>query len=360
MWRSLRNDFAQGNFRGAYLRVLRMRQLYPELDTDGGSLWRSTLKNQIISYLTHAPVEEATRSLGNGYDDELSSFFLKLFNLAVSNEDQKRDWNLTFWLYTRARELGHPGYDVRGLMRLFEESVEAGVVLPEEAYLSILRSVLQPVQQAEIEEQGGRRIHHIQSMSRAFSVIRVMHRHGKSILTENMFVTLLEATEPLKEIKQPTVTPRTTVNDSFNLPTKPMPRTQRRIHLLMISLDLPPFTDHSRMRLMEMYARNQHWVAFWDVWRLPLRYNYPQSAAMYEFMFRKVAETGHEAACMKVLRTWMENLYLEEPPVKLEGNVAEAVKACILAADPYVEVEAADPEKHGEWISLWRRCEGDT
>jgi len=324
---------------------------------DGGSLWRSILTNQIISYLTRAPVEEAIQSLGNGYGDEFSTSFLKLLHLTLSTEQQKRDWKTSFWLYIRARELGHPGYNAYGLMHLLNECVEAGVVLPEETYLSIIRSLLQPAREAGAkEDQGEGKIHPIKLMSQAFDVIRVMHKQGRNILTENMFVTLLEATEPLDEIKQTTVTPLTTVNDTFNLPTKPMSPTQRRIHLLMISLEQPPFTDKSRMRLMQMYARNEQWVAFWDVWRMPLRYNYPQSAAMYEFMFRKVAETGHEAACMKVLRTWLETLYLEEPAVKLEGDVAQAVKACILVADPYVEVEAADPNKHGEWISLWRRC----
>jgi hypothetical protein len=352
---SLRNDFANRDFRGAYDRVWGLRDMYPELDMDGGSLWRSNLTNQIISYLTHAPVEEAIQNLGKGYGDEFSTPFLKLVHLTLSTEQRERDWKTSFWLYIRARELGHPGYNILGLMHLFNECVKAGVVLPEEAYISIIRSILQPIRRAEDQGEGLHR--HIQSMSQAFEVIRLMHKQGQNILTENMFVTLLEATEPLKEVKLPTVTPLTTVNDTFNLPTKAMSGTQRRIHLLMISLELPPFTDKSRMRLMEMYARNGNWVAFWDVWRMPIRFNYPQSAAMYEYMFRKVAETGHEAACMKVLRTWLETLHLEEPSVKLEGNVAEAVKACILVADPYVEVEAADPDKFGEWITLWRRCD---
>ncbi|PQE03769.1 ATPase synthesis 25 mitochondrial protein [Rutstroemia sp. NJR-2017a BBW] len=357
---SIRNDFAIGNFQGAIDRVRRLRDLYPELDMDGGSLWRSILTNQIISYLTHAPVEEIITNLGDGYRDDSSTSFLKLLHLTLSTEEQKRDWKTRFWLYIRARQLNHPGYNAFGLMEIFNECVEAGTVLPEETYLSIIRSLLQlPKQDGVVVETLDRINPPAISMAQAYDVIRVMDQQGMNILTENMFVTLLEALEPVKELTHVNWAPIVTVNDSFGLPTKAMSGSQRRVHLLMISLELPPFTDRSRMRLMEMYARNSHWVAFWDLWRMPLRFNYPQSAAMYEFMFRKVAETGHEAACMKALRTWLENIFLEDPEVKLEGDLAEAVKACVLVADPYVQVEAADPNKNGEWITVWRQCEGN-
>jgi len=49
---------------------------------------------------------------------------------------------------------------------------------------------------------------------------------------------------------------------------------------------------------------------------------------------------------------------MENPPVKLEGEVAKAVKDCLLVVKPNVEKDARERlDATGEWVSLWVRCQ---
>jgi hypothetical protein len=190
----------------------------------------------------------------------------------------------------------------------------------------------------------------------AVKILQAMYDQGHNILTEDIFVALQEATAPLLLPNSEPTSIYTSSNDTFELPSMPMSAIQRRIHVLMKSIDMPTFRAESRLRLLDLYSRHNHWVEFWDIWRLALRQGKPQTAPLYAFMFSRVAETQHQKACIGVLRTWLPDIEREVPAVPVEGEVAQAVKACLLVADPFVERDASDPKTKGEWISMWRRC----
>jgi hypothetical protein len=60
---------------------------------------------------------------------------------------------------------------------------------------------------------------------------------------------------------------------------------------------------------------------------------------------------------MTVLRNWASEMDREDPPIKLEGDLGQAVKACLRIADPKVEEDAErSPDLEGEWVTIWRRC----
>jgi len=185
-------------------------------------------------------------------------------------------------------------------------------------------------------------------------IFNAMHDQGINILTEDTFVTLQEASEPHSEFPKPPVSAPV-----FGLLNIKMPPVQYRIHLLMMSASMPSLSDNSRMRLMDQYSRRQHWAEFWEIWRWPFQRGLSQSADMYAFMFDKIAATNHQSACTHVLRDWVSTTQRENPVVKLEGDVAEAIKACLRVADPHVEQDASDPNFNGEWVTIWRKCEPD-
>ena len=48
----------------------------------------------------------------------------------------------------------------------------------------------------------------------------------------------------------------------------------------------------------------------------------------------------------------------EEPPVELEGELAEAVLQCLRVADPKVEDDIrTERNEHGESVRRYRRCQ---
>ncbi|KAI9649835.1 ATPase synthesis protein 25 mitochondrial [Ciborinia camelliae] len=353
---SVLSDFSLGEFEKAKNNVLEYSANNVELD------WQQFLLYQLRLYLENVPVEQAMSDLGKGYVSGDTSF-LKCFKETVAgvrhpDHPASFKWDYVFWLFHYAQHIGHPWFKaikIQNLFRKFEKEHFDDSDISDEYYHKIIRTILEPDRRVPDKSHAPTRLR----ILFALKVIQTMHRRGHKILTEKMFVTLQEATERILELDIPTVQPKATINDSFKIPTRAMTPIQRRIHTLMINLELPTFSDESRMRLMQLYAGNGHWIAFWDIWRLPLRQFKPQSADMYAYMFQRVAETGHQKGCIKTLRTWIEDLDREDPAVKLEGDIAEAVKACLLVAYPGVEQEAiANPEKPGEWVSLWRRCHG--
>ncbi|KAJ8060372.1 hypothetical protein OCU04_010701 [Sclerotinia nivalis] len=354
--RSVLSDLSHGEFEKAKNDVLEYSANDSELD------WQNFLLHHLRMYLENVPVEQAMFDLGSGYTPGDTSF-LECFKYAVAdigepNHHASFKWDYVFWLFHYAQDIGHPWFEAMKIINLFRrfksKKFDDGDI-SDEYYHRIIRTILEPVRGPSDTSYAPSHL----KVQLALRVIQTMYRRGHKILTEEMFVTLQEATERTSELDVLTVQPKATINDSLGLPTKAMTPVQRRIHTLMINLDLPPFSDESRMRLMQLYARNGYWIAFWDIWRVPLRQSKPQSADMYTYMFQRVAETRHQEGCMKTLRTWIEDLDREDPPVKLEGDIAEAVKACLMVAHPDIEQEAIEnPERPGEWFSLWRRCHG--
>ncbi|TGO68140.1 hypothetical protein BOTNAR_0029g00080 [Botryotinia narcissicola] len=353
---SVLSDFSLGEFERAKNSVLEYCANNVELD------WQSFLLHHLRMYLENVSEEKAMLDLGKGYTPGDTSF-LKCFKDAVAGVGDPHHsapfrWDYVFWLFHYARDIGHPWFhtlNLISLFRRFERKKNDDSDISDEYYHRIIRTILEPVHGPSDTNSAPSRL----NARLALKVIQTMYRRGHKIFTEEMFVTLQEATERIPDLEITTVQPEATVNDSFGIPAKAMSPIQRRIHTLMMNLESPPFSDESRMRLMQLYARNEQWVAFWDIWRLPLRQSKSQSADMYAYVFQRVAETGHQKLCIKALHTWIEDLDREEPSVKLEGDVSEAVKACLMVAEKGIEQEAiANPEKTGQWHSLWRRCHG--
>ncbi|TGO19144.1 hypothetical protein BPAE_0351g00080 [Botrytis paeoniae] len=353
---SVISDFSIGEFERAKNSVLEYCANNVELD------WQSFLLHHLRMHLENVSVEQAIFDLGKGYTPGDTSF-LKCFKDAVAGVGEPHHpalfrWDYVFWLFHYARDIGHPWFHTMNLINLFrrfERKKNDDSDISDEYYHRIIRTILEPAHGPSDTNSAPSRL----NARLALKVIQTMYRRGHKIFTEEMFVTLQEATERIPDLDITTVQPEATVNDSFGIPTKAMSPIQRRIHTLMLNLESPLFSDESRMRLMQLYARNEQWVAFWDIWRLPLRQSKSQSADMYAYVFQRVAETGHQKLCIKALHTWIEDLDREEPSVKLEGDVAEAVKACLMVAEKGIEQEAiANPEKTGQWHSLWRRCHG--
>ncbi|PMD62937.1 uncharacterized protein K444DRAFT_354471 [Hyaloscypha bicolor E] len=342
----LRKSAMQNIVSGDYLKVSNMlrqaSQLVPRLQNGG---WRLFLLDLLRTYLSSLPRDQALQELGNS---DSQTPFITCFKDALSLYPTEFEAESRIWLHVYARGLEHPDYDKGNLFALMDELLLAGVRISRPAYIYALRSLILP---------GTRGHTSTKSLKAATRILEAMYDQGMDILTEDIFVELQEAaaaspaqaTSPYQVYTHP--------DDTHDLPGMRMTPVQRRLHVLTKTIDLPPFSDESRMRLMHLHAKNQYWLEFWDIFRMAPRQGQPNSAAMYAFMFGTVAQTGHQKACMNVLRTWTTEMRREQPPVAFEGEVAEAIKACLRVADPYIEQAVVDsPDAKGEWLSLWQKC----
>lgn len=315
--------------------------------------WRSFVVQQLKIYLESIPSDRAMEALGQGFTDHSSTPFLTCFYHVLSDFPCQAEAEARIWLHTYAMDLGHKSYTSKNSMQLFNELRLFGVKISRESYLNLIRCVLRAENVADGLPTFELPSHQADEV---MEIIQTMYDQGHDIITEDVLVELQELSAPTEQYE---VFDKLVYKDSttLDLPSLPMNGIQLRLHALIKLVDIPCFSDTSRLRLLALYSKHNNWREFWDIWNMaPVRGQH-QSADIYTFMFFTVAATRNQTACMKVLRTWISDLDQEIPNIKLEGSVAEAVKACLRIADPFVEEEArVNPKARGEWITLWRRC----
>ncbi|PHH86744.1 hypothetical protein CDD83_9813 [Cordyceps sp. RAO-2017] len=160
------------------------------------------------------------------------------------------------------------------------------------------------------------------------------HERGMAVDGSDMLVTLIEsmATSP--------------AHDAV------MARAQRNMELVLREKQVAPTEGHT-LRLMKAHAQRRDWDRFWDAFRTPARFQSPRSAAVYELAFRSMAATQDARMCREALRWTYLDMLREEPPVPVAA-VYRSLRACIVAADPAVEMNL-DPAVADTGNELLRR-----
>jgi hypothetical protein len=308
----------------------------------------------LLSRLQSVPKDEALEYLGTGFSDYLSTPFLTCFYHCLSGYATPSEVDSRIWLHCFAQALGHEGYSRSGLIELFAELKICGAEISEKSFMHLLRGVLQ-ASEAETQFHGPPKA----ALRAVMDILETMHIRGFQILEENILVELQALVSPAPNFNVPQHFIYTDPVDTCDLPSLPMSPVQQRLHHLMMGLDLPCFQVQSRIRLLDLYSSRGHWREFWDVWRMAPRQRKRQSSILYALMFSRVAQAANQKACMNVLRTWIPDMENEDPPVPLEGHVAEAVRECLKMADPFLPERAAkNPDGAGEVISLWVKAGG--
>jgi len=340
---------------GKFKEALETMQAYTAQNPDlPDNEWRPFMLEQLLSRLQSVPKEEALQYLGHGASDYSSTPFLTCFYNCLSGYSTPSEVDSRIWLHCFAQALGHEGYSRSGLMQLFAELKICGAEISEKSFMHLLRGVVQTTE-GESHFHGPPKA----ALEALMDILQTMHARGFPILHENILVELQALVSPAPNPATPPHEIYTDPVDTCDLPSLPMSSVQQRLHQLIIQIDLPCFEEPSRIRLLDLYASQGHWREFWDVWRMAPRHCTPQSPIMYALMFSRVAQAANQKACMNVLRTWVPDMESEEPPVALEGHLAEAVRACLKVADPFLPERAAkNPDGAGEVIPLWVKAGG--
>jgi hypothetical protein len=335
---------ASGDYEDAEAALRQASELYPRLNYGG---WKNVLQEKLLLYVQSLPQEQALQLLGTGSTDYHSTPFLRCFYGSLELFPKVTEVEARVWLHVFAQTLNHGGYQWHGLLDMFRSMQLAGAVISPAAFKRLVLGVLGAYQ---ANNQPGDR--GLAALNGVLEIIRCMYSQGLEVMDEGLLVELQEATRS-EELQGDPVDSL----ESFALPSYPLSALQGRLHAFMVTVDLPCFTEANRLRLMDLYRSQGNWVEFWDIFRMAHRRGKHQSASIYAFMFASVAGTGHQMGCMKALRIWTSSMTHESPPVPMEGQVAQAIRACLKVADPSVEEKAnSNPESNDEWVVLWRKC----
>jgi hypothetical protein len=348
---SISRFISGGQFEEALAIVQKYSDNIPELQNGG---WRPFMLEQLLSSLQSVPKEQAFEYLGTGSSDYSSTPFLTCFYHSLSGFPTPSEVEARIWLHCFGQALGHGGYLRSGLLELFDELKVCGAEISLDSYMHLIRGVLQATE-IETRFHGPPQ----RAIEGVMDILNTMHSQGFKILDEDILVELQALVAPGTNTDVAPHQMYTDPADTFDLPSYPMSPIQHRLHKLMMTIDLRCFRDESRIRLLDIYSRLRHWREFWEVWSMAPRRSKAQSSIMYAFMFARVAEAKNQKACMNVIRIWTPEMESEDPPVPLQGHVAEAVRACLMVADPLLPQRAAEnPDSTGNVIPLWVKAGG--
>lgn len=334
-------------------------QLMPQtgLDTPSntafGTLSQALSTKTLLDYLKQVPPATAIKVLGNGEHDRTSTTFLQSFYSGFPAFLESQHWDSALQLHCYAIKIGHTGYTRGRLMETLRALQASTVELPAHAYMNIFETmILAPHALDESSWVKGTKYDAINALRRSlgwgFEVLEKMAFRGHSVCTEKTFAILhlaitypKFAPAPTNLVALPGEEPK-----PLSISTKDIVNYQY-LSRMAIKILWGQSTNNLDILMMRSYIEQDNWAGFWHVWRLTARTMRPRTPEMYAILFRGIAGTGNQAKCQEALNDQISEMQLEEPPVALEGDVADAVRSCLIAAQVNL--------REGIWAKLWTR-----
>lgn len=281
-------------------------------------------KRQMLDHLKAMEPQAALEALGKGGNDRDSTLFLQSFYNQMPRFPSQSDWQCHLELHCYGHQLGHMGYTPLSLISQLEEMHLACLIPDEETYMLILRTLLPPAGLLTKRTDGSPDSLKLNKslIKKVTTVLDSMHAAGYNPTSPAIVSLLASATTP----------PNATITTPA--PTHPL------------ELTLSTFRSQ---------ASTLNWSDFWGTWSSFPRRFLSRPEAAYATILSRVAETGHQRAAIRALRTVVPDMPREEPAVELKGEVAESVMKCLSVAEPKAEVMGRRGGK-GEWAVLWRKA----
>lgn len=301
-----------------------------------------------LRYLKSLPREVALEVLGSGVQDFGSTTFLVSFYQSFPLFPDSSHWDCRLELICYAIDLDHPGYKWFHVMSTFDEINASLVEISSCIYKKILDVLLFPNQSSLKSNSKNHEEDSIQliKIDKAVQVVEVMKLRGHDIFNPDILVNLYIAVAAAPIHSQPELSVQHHVR----------PDAAQRLSRIMdqVGINITDFNIH--YQILDAFADRDNWTGFWVHWQGFARRMQAKPKELYIYMFRRIARTGHQANCMDAIRTWVPEIFMEEPAVSLH-EVAGAIMDCLVVAAPdVVNTSYREQHENDEWVKLWRRC----
>lgn len=318
--------------------------------------WDKLSPEDHLIYLRTLTQEEALKALGQDMNDSTSTSFLKSFYTKRSESTEQRRWRAKLNLLLYAVELGHRGDPKWSLAQMLGQIQATSSRVAPNILMQMLRMILLPNGFSHAPGQQGVAIASLSptSLTASVDVLAEISRRKYRYLPEDIAIMLQMVTGdvmPFHGLAGAESAKVDATRDSHDSMT-----AQQRLSHLMATFSVEPTSEAQTINTLRRYAKPGKWEQFWFIWRKHAR-RMPRSGALYAVMFRAIAKEKNKIVCSRILRKWVPEMDTEDPPVKFEGEVAKAVKDCLLVVHPNMEEDARkEPDATGEWVPLWLRC----
>lgn len=299
-----------------------------------------TLRN-LMDHLRAMDPQAALAALGKGHTDIATTPFLSAFYDATPIFPDLEHWQLHVELRCYAVSLRHPRYTLKSVTAQLNDMRLACVLPTEDTYMLVLKTLL-----SSSSESGGAsatRKSRKRALRLALDVLDRMHEDGYNPVSEPILRLLYSTTAlpPLPSYSSP---------DALRLDDPEVSSPPAHTPLTLASI-LTSLTAHD----LSKAASSSQWSSVWSIWRLYPRLSLRRSDNMYTALFSSIAQADSQKLSIDVLRSCLPDMVREDPPVKLEGDVAAAVQKCLDVAEPNAK-ESGEKGSTSEWAVLWRRC----
>ena len=296
---------------------------------------------ELVEQLLCMKHEDALLSLGKDAEDWSGTTFSYELYKSIPAFPEMIHWESLADLYLHALKLRHPGYTVEDVNSLLSKAELSGVDISERFFIKVFEATLLPVADHIANGQPVRG-----SLAKASKVMEKMENYGHDPLSDRLILSLNKS-----------ITPASILSDDNTRRELPM-SLHDQLHDVMDAAGVTPMEERFYRQLLASCAQLGHWRGFWNVWHGVARRSLARSAELYKFAFAAVADTGHQSRCLAALRYCVPQMRKENPPVRIEDDLARAIKSCVLVAEPDIENQAAsDTFIEGEFVPLWNRCE---
>lgn len=294
----------------------------------------------LVDHLERLPLQDALKALGRGANDFKSTPFLSSFYQSYPLFPSADHWECRLAVVCQGIKIGHSGYSKAHLNSLACELQSSLVEIPARVFSLIYKTFLIPNPQRADRRQGRPSIGPI-TLGHAVDALEAMSFRGHRILTDEICSDLLVGAIRMN---------RHSRGSSDQGP--------RRLKDLLDHVSDKPLDLRNELRILHECADQQKWSILEDFWRGFARIMRPRPKELYQALFKRVAQRNHQAYVIRMLRERVPEMAQEEPPVRFDKELAEAVMDCLLIAEPNVKSMAMDESHHDrEWVRLWRHCQ---
>ncbi|QPH19008.1 hypothetical protein C2857_004146 [Epichloe festucae Fl1] len=315
-----------------------------ELDLE--TLWQAILKRNL---------EQTMKIKGQTFDSQKDLESLVSSKLQLPKTESATQWQKMqqasqqqrrFSTYARRLQPGidamRPAMETMAEDTIYPEATESELAMLQRHItdlqisgtsmsMEILERLIFAVFQASSAKDGS-----ITRLQLVDQLLLTAEERGMSVHSKNVLVTLIEAI---------------VASPAYNFELE---RAQKNLEFLLLDQQTP--LDHDQTsRLMTAYAERQDWDRFWDTFRAPARFCVARPAELYELVYRVMVSTQDSKMCIDALRWVYPEMLKEQPAVYPTGPVYNALKACILIADPAAEELLHNPPPLDSLDTIGRR-----
>ncbi|KAI9683600.1 MAG: ATPase synthesis protein 25 mitochondrial [Trizodia sp. TS-e1964] len=308
-----------------------------------------TKLNRYLKHLRKISRHKALRCLGKNARDTHSTSFLRKFYAAFPITFEASHWDILIEFISYGIQIGHKGYTKEALMDAFHAMELSEINIDSHIPNNMLNGLLIFNPSTRFPFSG---LSVPKGLEQAASVFESMQQRGYDLFKPSTLTRILEYVYSIipKEISHPT-------SQNLDLkPREPSAIIYDRLRHIMSAFDIGLLDTAA---ILESRAQHRDWPRFWEIWRSIPHTLQSRHAGLYYLLFRIIASTNSQSACISALRHNVLEMKLEEPEIKLNADLARAIIDVIKVADPAIESDfklAGRASVRNEWAPLWIEC----